>query len=76
MASSQDPSSPAGSAATNPFADSQPPPIAAATIQHVNIHSHVPILLDYGESNYSIWSSFYDATFRKFGHHRRSHDVA
>lgn len=60
-------SSPTGSATTNPFADAAPPTIAAASIYHVNIRSHVPVLLDYDESNYSIWSAFYDATFLKFG---------
>jgi hypothetical protein len=65
MASS--PSSTPGSATSNPFAAPDPPQIAASTIQHVNIRTHVPLTLDYGDSNYSIWRAFFNATFRKFG---------
>lgn len=66
MASSPS-SSLSGSSASNPFADSPPRAIAASTLQHVNIRTHVPIVLDYDESNFSIWCSFFDATLRKFG---------
>jgi hypothetical protein len=33
----------------------------------VNIRAHVLIVLDFVENNFSIWSTFFDATFRKFG---------
>jgi hypothetical protein len=69
MASSPN-SSVFGSVQSNPFTEptSDPNPIAAAAIQHVNIHSHVPITLtlDFAENNFSMWSAFFDATFRKF----------
>jgi hypothetical protein len=68
MASSPN-SSVFGSVQSNPFAEptSDPNPIAAAAIQHVNIRSHLPITLDFAENNFSMWSAFFDATFCKFG---------
>jgi hypothetical protein len=33
----------------------------------VNIRTHVPITLDFTESNFSSWCVFFDAMFRKFG---------
>jgi hypothetical protein len=63
-------SSPASSATSslNPFADESTPPAAAiSALQHVSIRNHVPITLDYGNNTFSAWSTFFDATFRKFG---------
>lgn len=65
MASS--PSSAAGSSTSNPFADPNPTAIATSAIHHVNIRTHVPVTLDYGDSNLKIWSAFFEAVFRKFG---------
>jgi hypothetical protein len=42
-------------------------PITVAALQHIKIRSHVPIQLDYGDTTFSAWSAFFDATFRKFG---------
>jgi hypothetical protein len=33
----------------------------------VNIHAHVPIVLDFAKNNFSMWSAFFDTTLRKFG---------
>jgi hypothetical protein len=33
----------------------------------VNIHAHIPIILDFAENNFSMQSAFFDATFLKFG---------
>jgi hypothetical protein len=53
---------------SNPFAEptSNPNPITSASIQHVNIRAHVPIILDFAENNFSMWSAFFDAMFHKF----------
>jgi hypothetical protein len=53
---------------SGPFADptSNPTLIAAALIQHVNIHVHVPIVIDFIENNFSMWSAFFDGTIHKF----------
>lgn len=67
MAHSLSASSMAGSDGTNPFADASCNPIAPATIHNVNIRAHVPLLLDYGDPTFKIWTAFYDAVFRKFG---------
>jgi hypothetical protein len=32
----------------------------------VNIRAHVPIVLDFTENNFSMWSAFFDATLHKF----------
>jgi hypothetical protein len=48
----------------NPFVAQLP--IAASTVQLVNIPSHVPDILDLKDSNYFAWSSFFELTFRKF----------
>jgi hypothetical protein len=54
---------------SNPFDDptSNPTPIAAASIQHVNIRAHVPIVFNFTENNFSMWGAFFDTTLRKFG---------
>ncbi|KAL6634084.1 hypothetical protein ACP70R_026755 [Stipagrostis hirtigluma subsp. patula] len=51
---------------TNPFV-TRPTAIAASTVQLINISSHVPAVLDFVESNYAAWSTFFDNTLRKFG---------
>jgi hypothetical protein len=51
----------------NPFANSSPPTAAASAIQHVNIRTHMSMTLDYCDTNFSAWSAFFNATFRKFG---------
>jgi hypothetical protein len=33
----------------------------------VNIRAHVSIILDFAKNNFSMWSAFFNATFRKFG---------
>jgi hypothetical protein len=33
----------------------------------VNIRAHVPIVLDFAENTFSMWSVFFDTTLRKFG---------
>jgi hypothetical protein len=40
---------------------------AAAVVQTVNIHAHVPVLLDMDEANYSPWRCFFDSVLSKFG---------
>lgn len=46
---------------------STPSTIPAATIQIVNIRTHVPIILDMVDSNYSQWQRFFETVFTKFG---------
>jgi hypothetical protein len=33
----------------------------------VNIHAHVPIVLNFTENNFSMWRALFNATFCKFG---------
>ena len=48
--------------------DADPPmPAPAAVVQMVNICSHVPILLDLHDSNYSQWRCLFDSVLGKFG---------
>jgi hypothetical protein len=35
--------------------------------KQVNVHSHVPVVLDLNESNYSQWRCFFDSVLGKFG---------
>ncbi|KAF8669207.1 hypothetical protein HU200_051537 [Digitaria exilis] len=49
---------------TNPFAIAAPVPIAAASVNLINITS---VILDFDDSNYAQWSTFLDNTFLKFG---------
>ena len=44
-----------------------PDPAAASVIQVVNIRSHVPVVLDLDEGNYSQWRCFFDSVLDKFG---------
>jgi hypothetical protein len=62
-------SSPASSIASsqNPFGDNPPTTVTLTAIQHVNIRTHVPITLDYGDTMFSAWSAFFDANLHKFG---------
>jgi hypothetical protein len=64
-------SSSSGASATahelNPFHVAAPAPLAAHTVQVLNIRHHVPEVLDLHESNYSSWSSLFELTFRKLG---------
>ena len=48
-----------------------PQPASAAILQTVNIRSHVSVVLDFEESNYTQWRSFFDSVLGKFGleHH-------
>ena len=50
----------------NPFA-APPVAISASTAQLVNIKSHVPVTLGVGDSNFTIWRTFFNIVFRKFG---------
>ncbi|CAN6351305.1 unnamed protein product [Urochloa humidicola] len=52
---------------TNPFFQAPPVPIAAASVNLINIRSHVPVILDFDEANYAQWSAFLDNTLLKFG---------
>ncbi|CAN6237759.1 unnamed protein product [Urochloa humidicola] len=52
---------------TNPFVQAPPVPIAAASVNLINIRSHVPVTLDFDEGNYTQWSVFLDNTLLKFG---------
>jgi hypothetical protein len=49
----------------NPFADASSV-TAVSMIRHVNIHTHVPITLDYGDSTFFAQSVLFDTTFHKF----------
>lgn len=44
-----------------------PPPPSAASLQMVNIKSHVPIVLNVAESNHADWCCFFDSVIGKFG---------
>lgn len=39
---------------------------ASASVQLINIRAHVPATLDFNESNYKKWSTFFELTFSKF----------
>jgi hypothetical protein len=39
----------------------------ADAIQMVNIRSHVPIILELNNSNYTNWRMFFDSVISKFG---------
>ncbi|KAM3313273.1 hypothetical protein ACQJBY_032725 [Aegilops geniculata] len=58
-----------GSQPSNPFAASSVNPAApsATTIQLINIRNHVTVILDFEESNFCIWQTFFNLTFRKLG---------
>lgn len=56
----------------NPFADltaaarrSTPP--SASAIQLLPIRSHVPTILDFEKSNFTVWQTHFNVTFRKLG---------
>ncbi|XP_025828611.1 uncharacterized protein LOC112903573 [Panicum hallii] len=51
---------------SNPFA-TESVAISAATLQLINIKSHVPVTLDLGDSNFGTWRTFFNIAFRKFG---------
>ena len=51
----------------NPFNAAAPVSISAATTQLINIKSHVPVTLGVGDSNFTIWRTFFNIVFRKFG---------
>ncbi|XP_039789927.1 uncharacterized protein LOC120656000 [Panicum virgatum] len=51
---------------SNPFAAGTVA-ILAATAQLINIKSHVPMTLGFSDSNFSIWRTFFNIMFRKFG---------
>jgi hypothetical protein len=59
---------------SNPFADAAGSgnpaaarPVSAATIQAINIRHHVSETLNFEESNFSTWQTFFNITFRKLG---------
>ncbi|KAK1653738.1 hypothetical protein QYE76_071543 [Lolium multiflorum] len=59
---------------SNPFADADGSgnpaaarPVSAATIQPINIRHHVSETLNFEESNFSTWQTFFNITFRKLG---------
>lgn len=41
--------------------------ISAATAQLIHIKSHVPVILDLGDSTFGTWRTFFTIAFRKFG---------
>ena len=47
--------------------DTQPPPIPMAAYATVSVQAHVPIKLELRSSNYTKWSSFFEAMCGKFG---------
>ena len=51
----------------NPFSVAAPISITAATAQPINIKSRVPMTLGVGDSNFTIWRTFFNIVFRKFG---------
>ena len=51
----------------NPFNVAASVAITAATAQLINIKSHVPVTLGVGDSNFTIWRTFFNIVFRKFG---------
>lgn len=63
------PHSPAhSSASSDDLSDVAPPqPASAAVLQTVNIRSHVPVLLDLHDANYSQWRCLIDSVLGKFG---------
>ncbi|XP_062213834.1 uncharacterized protein LOC133914863 [Phragmites australis] len=65
MASS--PTSASASSLSNPFVATDPTPLAAASVQLVNIRAHVPIVLELDDANYNSWRTFFEMTLRKFG---------
>ncbi|XP_020147772.1 uncharacterized protein [Aegilops tauschii subsp. strangulata] len=54
---------------SNPFAASSVNPAApsATAVQLINIRNHVTVILDFEESNFCIWQTFFNLTFRKLG---------
>jgi len=50
----------------NPFAP-RSIAISATTAQLINIHSHVPVTLDLGDSKFGTWRTYFNIAFRKFG---------
>lgn len=60
-------SSSSTSSGSNPFTVVAVVAITAAIAQLVNIKSHVPVMLDLGNSNFSTWRTFFLIAFRKFG---------
>jgi hypothetical protein len=52
---------------SNPFFQAQPVPILAASVNLLNIKTHVLMTLDFDEGNYAQWIAFLDNTFLKFG---------
>ena len=51
----------------NPVNVAAPITITAATAQLINIKSHVPVTLGVGDSNFTIWRTFFNIVFCKFG---------
>lgn len=47
--------------------DAPPTAPSAASLQMVNIKSHVPIVLSVAESNHADWRCFFDSVLGKFG---------
>ena len=60
-------SSPAHSSASSGDTSDASQPASIAVVQTVNIRSHVPILLDLLDSNYSQWRCCFDSVPGKFG---------
>ncbi|CAO2179883.1 unnamed protein product [Urochloa humidicola] len=65
MASPAHSSSSSNSGVSSMLDDPVPAPLAV--IQTVNIRSHIPILLDLVEPNYSQWRCLFDTVLGKFG---------
>jgi hypothetical protein len=58
------PSSPSSTSTADPRSV---PSATADTIQTVNIRSHVPIILELNDPNYTDWRMLFDSTIGKFG---------
>ncbi|CAN6326024.1 unnamed protein product [Urochloa humidicola] len=59
--------SPASSTSSDSHGDVVIPAAPASVVQQVNIRSHVPIILDLKEPNFSQWRCFFDSILGKFG---------
>lgn len=59
--------SPANSSDSSSSIAAAPPPAPTSVVQTVNIRSHVPVMLDMAESNYTQRRCFLDSVLGKFG---------
>lgn len=59
--------SPSHSSDSSASSATAPQPAPASVVQTVNIKSHVPMMLDMAEPNYTQWRCFFDSVLGKFG---------